>query len=30
MSVKVRPYRRGGWEVDIRWRGLNGRLRGDN
>lgn len=26
MSVKVRPYRRGGWEVDIRWRALNGRL----
>jgi len=26
MSVKVRPYRRGGWEVDIRWRAASGRL----
>ena len=25
MSVKVRPYRRGGWEVDIRLRLPNGR-----
>lgn len=25
MSVTVRPYRRGGWEVDIRWRDLRGR-----
>ncbi len=24
MSVKVRPYRRGGWEVDIRWRDPSG------
>jgi len=27
MSVKVRPYRRGGWEVDIRWRDPSGRRR---
>jgi integrase len=25
MSVTVRPYRRGGWEVDIQWRAPNGR-----
>lgn len=25
MSVTVRPYRRGGWEVDIRWRSVTGR-----
>ncbi len=25
MSVTVRPYRRGGWEVDIRFRLPNGR-----
>jgi len=27
MSVTVRPYRRGGWEVDIVWRSPDGRLR---
>lgn len=27
MSVAVRPYRRGGWEVDIQWRSANGRRR---
>lgn len=27
MSVKVRPYRRGGWEVDIQWRSPDGRRR---
>jgi integrase len=27
MSVTVRPYRRGGWEVDIQWRAPNGRRR---
>lgn len=27
MSVAVRPYRRGGWEVDILWRAPNGRRR---
>ena len=26
MSVKVRPYRKGGWEVDIRFRLPNGRM----
>src|SRR5687768_15521420 len=25
MSVTVRPYRRGGWEVDIQWRSADGR-----
>jgi integrase len=25
MSVTVRPYKRGGWEVDIQWRAPNGR-----
>ena len=25
MSVTVRPYRRGGWEVDIQWRSWDGR-----
>ena len=25
MSVTVRPYRGGGWEVDIQWRAPNGR-----
>ena len=25
MSVTVRPYRRGGWEVDIQWRSPSGR-----
>lgn len=25
MSVTVRPYRRGGWEVDIQWRSASGR-----
>ena len=25
MSVKVRPYRRGGWEVDIQWFTADGR-----
>ena len=24
MSVTVRPYRRGGWEIDIRWRDAKG------
>ena len=27
MSVAVRPYRKGGWEVDIQWRLPNGRRR---
>lgn len=27
MSVRVRPYRRGGWEVDIRWLAPDGRRR---
>ena len=27
MSVIVRPYRRGGWEVDICWLGVDGRRR---
>ena len=27
MSVTVRPYRHGGWEVDIVWRSPDGRLR---
>lgn len=27
MSVTVRPYRRGGWEVDIQWRSPEGRRR---
>ncbi|MGD9905655.1 MAG: tyrosine-type recombinase/integrase [Vicinamibacterales bacterium] len=27
MSVKVRPYRRGGWEVDIQWFAPDGRRR---
>jgi integrase len=27
MSVKIRPYRRGGWEVDILWRDPEGRRR---
>ena len=27
MSVTVRPYRRGGWEVDIQWRAPSGRRR---
>jgi integrase len=27
MSVTVRPYRKGGWEVDIQWRLPNGRRR---
>ena len=27
MSVVVRPYRRGGWEVDIRWRDSQGTRR---
>src|SRR5262249_12966329 len=26
MSVTVRPYRRGGWEVDIRFRRPDGRM----
>jgi hypothetical protein len=26
MSVSVRPYRNGGWEVDIRWRDASGDL----
>ena len=25
MSVTVRPYKRGGWEVDIQWRAPSGR-----
>lgn len=29
MSVTVRPYRRGGWEVDIVWRSPDGRRRRD-
>ena len=29
MSVTIRPYRHGGWEVDIVWRSPDGRLRRD-